>query len=174
MKQAILSFGKADVLLVQLPENIVRVEPSYCHAIITYDNTGYIETEYPLGDDSPHVIEPLGKLSTLTEEQFAEIVDKRGTAYERYMKANTLLRIGGYSSITPTAKKSFLSKMEAEGYFTVNPHGNKPADDDYSFFTDVNITLKEAWAICEARTFPPDQTYVFIILKQQDNADAKV
>lgn len=165
MKQAILSFGKADVLLrVPDPDQAWVIENMHPN-IMTSDGRDW---EY------------LGKLSELTEEHFAEIVD----CWQRYFPATHTVycnynypveydAIKGkeqrWSHPFGKARESFVSKMEAEGYYTKNPYAetrlsfSRCSAKDKRVFTDL---VKQRRENAEARTFPPDQTYVFIILKK--------
>lgn len=150
MKQAILSFGKADVLL--------RVPDIHQAWVLENIRVSGITSD---GRDWKF----LGKLSELTEEQFAEIVDwvEPSQYYTDYRKA------GWQGDIS--AHESFLSKLEAEGYYTENPRlkpelvYHRPGEAQAAAI--IAKAVLKSHEDAEARTFPPDQTYVFIILKQQ-------
>jgi len=174
LKQAILSFSKCKVLLVELPEG-ATVQDSGCGAVL-YWNKEYTREKgdsaafYPFGIGSGKRLHLLGKLSELTEEQFAGIVEIMDTILNEDDTESFFYR--DYRTEDPdlgqfSARQSFLSKMQAEGYYTDNPAGSYeecvrslPGGGCFAY-------EESQFSLGEARTFPPDQTYVFIIHKQQ-------
>lgn len=168
MKQAILSFGKAAVLLVCVPD---KYRCAY-KTLNENDNWIVVFKEDPDSDGLEivnfHHEEPklLGKLSELTEEQCKDIVDCYGIGcfhnYKTESQYDELLHT--------TARESFFSKLKADGYFTINPYAKTKMS--FSGFNaaekeQVKELFKKRKESGDARTFPPDQTYVFIITKPQ-------
>lgn len=167
MKQAILTFEKKSVLLVELPEDITNIVvydcPLHnCHKIVftsKKQDPGQCGGDMvPLG----HYVELIGKLSELTEEQFAEIVDKDRSGYKDYDEE-------GICSIYPFigAKGSFLSKLRADGYITEMPEIKEDPSDfgpgwDLGYGGFPQRIVEEIDA-ANARLFSPDKTWVFAI-----------
>lgn len=171
MKQAILSFGKVDVLLVQLPEDVKDVVVHDCELHNCSKIVFTSQQQDPLrcgGDMVPigHYVSLLGKLLELTEEQCKVIVDCYGIGrfhnYKTESQYDELLHT--------TARESFFSKLKADGYFTINPYAKTKMS--FSGFNaaekeQVKELFKKRKESGDARTFPPDQTYVFIITKNK-------
>lgn len=158
MKQAILTFKKAKIIIIELPDDLDRFIMAYGNCIGWLDKEGMCCTEQPLGEDSDESLELIGKLSELTEEQFAEIVDKDRSGYKDYDEE-------GICSIYPFigAKGSFLSKLRADGYYTENPAGpidecviSAPGSGPYEYEMAM-------WNRGEEKIFSPDKTWVFTI-----------
>ncbi len=179
MKQAILHFHSGDYLLTELPAGAYGVGQTHVfhgEDPITYHIEGNGDKSFAF--KFPGFVELIGKLSEVTEKQFQQIVDswqryfpEQHFVYRNYnlpvFRHHLKLMEQNWDEPFGKATESFYSKMEAEGLYTNNPHGEKPADDDYSFFTDTNLSLKEAWELAERKTFHPDRSFLFRILNQQ-------
>jgi len=143
MKQAILTFEKAEILLVELPEGVREQAVS-----------SFVEGAAEL----------IGKLSELTEEQFSEICDDNGAFCWDNYKGVPDNRYTCHS-----ARESFLSKLHAEGWYTKNvkPDPNHPKywDRDPLLRCDLVKDQNEYYRK-QPRTFSPEQSFVFKILKQ--------
>lgn len=158
MKQAILTFEKAKIIVIELPDDLDRFIMAYGNCIGWLDKEGMCCTEQPLGEDSEESLEYIGKLSEVTEEQFTEIVDKDRSGYKDYDE-------DGIFSIYPFigAKGSFLSKLRAEGFRTEN----EPAPPKCGCYGPCGLKCDYAdWHEAEDSTFSPDKTYLFKIVKQ--------
>jgi hypothetical protein len=179
MKQAILSFSKCKVLLAVLPEGATH--PQQTHIYHGEDPIVFHVGEQTGSFYFDGFVDTLGKLSDLTEEQCAEIVDSwqryfptTHTVYCNYNYPVEYDAIKGkeqqWSHPFGKARESFLSKMEAEGYYTKAPEVKEEPSDfgpgwnmGYGGFPQ---RIVEEMDRLSARTFPPDQTYVFIIIKE--------
>lgn len=148
MKQAILTFDKCQILLVEGDKELLKII-SKSHLVTFGETTGRY----------------IGKLSELTEEVFAEIVDKFFDGYIDY-ESNDVSSMGPYIE----AEGSFLSKLRAEGYYTEMPEIKEEPSDfgpgwnlGYGGFPQRIVEEIDA---ANARLFPPDKTYLFKIVKQ--------
>jgi len=170
MKQAILTFDKSEILLVELPEgaNTVKVynpfgryfhiscylpsEPGFKKAFGSYFPFKFFggRKKYP------YDIKLIGKLSELTETTFMKLVDLDGRLGWYYKN---------YEGGTPyaIARQSFFSKLSADGYYTFHPDGEGP---DYTGDANVDKALMEDWEMTQERVFRPERTFLFKILKQ--------
>lgn len=155
MKQAILHFHSGDYLLVELPKWVTE---------ITYG--GRTKVHF----DGVYVDKLIGKLSEVTEEQFARIVqvisNGRISGKPQYRKYNDKTLIPANMWVR-SARDSFYSKMEAEGLYAENPRGS--FEDAVTAPTGCAARVPEeiAWEDAEEKTFPPDRSFLFRILNQQ-------
>lgn len=105
-----------------------------------------------------------GFFSDLTEEQFAECVNKPHYA-QIFSK-----RIGPfYSDYTNqgrnmmSAKYSWDTLLESEGVYTENPFGGEPFYTDGTFRKDI-----EKWQEAQSRTIDPERTVVLLRKEVKD------
>lgn len=160
MKQAILTFDKCQILVVELPEGAYGVGQQHIYHgedPITYHIEGHGDRNY--GFKFPGFVELMGKLSELTEDQAIDFVDKvmSGQHYQNYSFKS------GVDRWVKTAKESFLSKLRADGYYTENPAGpidecviSAPGSGPYEYEMAM-------WNMGEEKTFQPSLTWVFTI-----------
>jgi hypothetical protein len=178
MKQAVLTFEKKRVLLVELPEGAYGVCQTHIYHGVD-PITFHIEGE---GDKCYHFkvdgfVDVIGKLSELTEEQARDIVEnwerhfpEQHTVYRNYEKPveyDAIKRSSEQKWDEPFGKavESFLSKIKAEGLFLINPFKKtkvtvKGSLKDKEQFSSMWKARREQ---AEARTFSPSRTWVFTI-----------
>lgn len=171
MKQAILTFEKAKILVIELPEDLDRFIMAYGNCIGWLDKEGMCCTEQPLGEDSDESLELIGKLSELTEDQAREIVDswqryfpEQHTVYRNYEYPIEYDHIKGmeqrWSHPFGKSVESFLSKLRADGCQTENV----PEPDKCGCYGPCGLKCDYAdWQEANDRTFYPDKTWVFTI-----------
>lgn len=133
MKQAILHFHSGDYLLVELPAgatNVIMYRPFNKHFHLSCDlppsregvhtifGTCFPYKNFGGKKNYPSEILLIGKLSEVTEEQFARIVqvisNGRISGKPQYRKYNDKTLIPANMWVR-SARESFFSKMEAEG-----------------------------------------------------------
>lgn len=151
MKQHKLNLKK-ELLIIEFPEGArdLKVFHDIVRPYISYFVKSDTARLY-LEEDA----ELIGKLTDITEDQFKEWVkDKDSLGYWDY-----------YTGFAPvdTAKESLFSKMESEGILFKNPF-KKPADDDFSFYTDKNISVQEEWQESQSKVWDINRTYLFLII----------
>lgn len=110
-----------------------------------------------------------GFLSDLTEEQFAECVERIND--KRY------IHYPNWTRLYKTAKDSFYSLLEFEKVYTENPFGKKePQLDDSELWGTpeqdsqvyANLTYrKDKWHEAQSRTIDPKRTVVLIRKEEQ-------
>jgi hypothetical protein len=91
----------------------------------------------------------LGKATQLTEEQCEEVIPDPMIRKPDNRKGFMIDIMD--TEIYPTAKEAFSAFLDSLGCYSVNPY-KKPADDDYSFYTDRNISIQEEWQEAQANT----------------------
>ncbi|MGN6417775.1 MAG: hypothetical protein ACTHMC_09805 [Pseudobacter sp.] len=174
MKQAILTFEKCRVLLVELPKGAYGVGQQHIYHgenPITYHMEGEGDKNY--GFYFPGFVHLIGKLSELTEEQAREIVDswkryfpETHSVYRNYEYPIEYDHVKGMEQrwSLPFGKsvESFLSKLRADGYHTENPAGTY---EECCPSLDVNSHAYERsqFDLGDSLTFSPDKTWVFTV-----------
>lgn len=178
MKQAILNLKKK-LLLVELPEGITDVHINkevYKNKVSyrTQTSLHFIETKEDLLSDNCEII---GKLTDITESQFAEWVDKfNNGAFRNYKDEYPFYPDFDTDNFFLTAKESFFSYLEKEEILFSNPLGKRPkrmvafmeadfyTENDLEEIREYEILLKE-WQEAESKVWDINKCYLFQILK---------
>src|SRR5690606_1032465 len=61
-----------------------------------------------------------------------------------------------------TARESFLSAIEAEGFMFENPYGTKPHKMDYEVLTEEFDKDSERWQLAQERVIDLTRCYIFV------------
>lgn len=171
MTPKIIELKQAPVVLVELPERPINVEDSFANGFIYTDNTGYIESFYL--DDYCIDSKCLGILSDLTEEQFAECVERHdhifntGEVVVGYRYCPVKSEYDEPPSIPPFASKAFYSLLESEKVYTENPYGKQPTkykgkDLPKQVRKEMYSFAMQKWNEAQSRTIDPSQTVVLL------------
>lgn len=118
MKQQIIELKKK-LLLVELPEGyvVVSVFPSKRTLTMWNENGQYITEKLDFD------VNEIGKLTDITESQFAEWVEAYTSLENRFRNYTVPAYI---EFLMKTAKESFFSKLQADEIYFENPLGKKP------------------------------------------------
>ena len=145
MKQQILNLKKK-LLIVELDGNS-SINDSVIQSI----------TEHGL-------MKEVGKLTDITEQQFAEWVDNNDE-YGVVMFKNYTTKSAPYYDEQLTAKESFFSYLEANGVCFENKLGKQPYVSIFDIYPDspANI-LRTDWQEAEQKVWNREQTCLFQIL----------
>lgn len=121
---------------------------------------GELSTEFLAIMNEHGMAEILGKLTDITEEQFAEWVECFGIGRWR----NYLIESQYIEYLKPTAKESFFSYLESQGVYFSNPLGKKP-DGTPILFSQRNGALELLeWQEAEQKVWNKNLIYVFEII----------
>jgi hypothetical protein len=155
MKQQILNLKKK-LLLVELPEGAIT-------------NNRYVATICQVPKDTCNLI---GKLTDITEQQFADFVSMHKSSNDTWRYANYKNLSGQWFD---TAKESFFSYLEANGVLFKNHLGDKPVRmvpfmgkgrytiHQSDLLDEYHKSLKR-WQEAEQKVWNRGQTYLFQIL----------
>lgn len=150
MTPKIIELKQAPVVLVEMSERPVEVKDIYANGFIYKDKTGYIESEYLEDYCDWEDSKLVGILSALTEEQFAECVDKvffsSGSIYKNY---KTLMGLG-------KASEAFDTLLESEKVYMDNPYEH--LKEGMTFAEEC----ENKWQEAQSRTIDPARTVVLI------------
>lgn len=95
----------------------------------------------------------VGRAWELTEEQWKGIVAPLWNGFYNYLLINE--PVGNYKRLVKeTATESGHSLLNANGIYQSNPH-TKPDEDDYSFYTHVNLSVQEEWQQAQTKVYNP-------------------
>lgn len=115
MKQAILNLKKK-LLLVELPEDATNVKLRFNRFLTYVKPFSKVVQKF---DDN---IELIGKLTDITESQFAELVDRfYNGGYRDYKDKNSFYPDADTDNFFLSAKESFFSYFESQGVLFENP-----------------------------------------------------
>lgn len=164
MKIAQIKSLKRPVIICELPEGC-RVMGVY-EAQLAYQHS--VTQEKFMKQLPPGSREPLGWMTELKEEQLSELVGFAGLTVGLQHKDYT-----NKKPMASSARSSFLSAVEAEGWYWENPHGDKPertipfkgkgnyTDNDMYRLADF-LQEEKAWQAAQEKVLDRERCFVIV------------
>lgn len=135
---------------------------------------GELSTEFLAIMNEHGMAEILGKLTDITEEQFAEWVEKFYDGAIRDYREGSFDPADDLANFCLTAQESFFSYLELQGIYFGNPYGEEPFVPFYAPYgmtiEEYNLELRAAeykkgeWQEAEEKVWSKDNCYIFEII----------
>lgn len=165
MKQQIITGLKKKLLLVEFP-NIKCELAGIRGSVLYYYDEMMSKDDYPISVELSEVIELIGSLTGITEEQYRQwvygyptmLIGSNVVYYKSYLSGGGL----------DTAKESFFSKLESHGIQFENPLGKKPhlgmfIEQKGNCVQDFDEVIKN-WQEAQEKVWDKDRCWVFEVI----------